>query len=71
MAKQAVSRRNSSSPRKPSVAMLKGLQLQPEAPTHAEIARRAFDLYLSRGGADGSDLNDWLRAECELRSTQN
>jgi hypothetical protein len=31
-----------------------------------EIARRAYDLYQQRGGADGNDLEDWLRAEREL-----
>ena len=35
-------------------------------PTHDEIAVRAYDLYHERGGVDGSDLNDWLRAEQEL-----
>jgi hypothetical protein len=33
-----------------------------------EIARRAYDLYLLRGGQHGHDLEDWLRAERELRS---
>jgi hypothetical protein len=37
-------------------------------PTHAEIARRAFELYQARGGAHGCDLNDWLSAERELRA---
>jgi hypothetical protein len=31
------------------------------------IARRAYELYLARGGEDGHDLEDWLRAENELR----
>jgi hypothetical protein len=31
------------------------------------IARLAFEFYLARGGAEGSDLDDWLRAEAELR----
>jgi hypothetical protein len=30
------------------------------------IARRAYELYLARGGADGQDLQDWLSAEREL-----
>jgi hypothetical protein len=37
-------------------------------PGHAEIARRAFELYQARGGTHGADLNDWLRAEHELRA---
>ena len=30
------------------------------------IRRRAYDLYEQRGRQDGSDLDDWLRAESEL-----
>ena len=36
------------------------------APTHDEIARRAFSFYESRGRQDGHALEDWLRAEQEL-----
>ena len=31
-----------------------------------EIARRAHELYLKRGGEHGKDVEDWLRAEREL-----
>jgi hypothetical protein len=31
-----------------------------------EIARRAYDIYLSRGCQHGHDVEDWLRAEREL-----
>jgi len=37
------------------------------APTHDEIAQLAFSLYESRGRQDGHDVEDWLRAEEELR----
>ena len=30
------------------------------------IARRAYEIYLERGGAPGDPLDDWLRAEREL-----
>lgn len=33
-----------------------------------EIARHAYELYLSRGREDGRDVEDWLRAEHELRT---
>jgi hypothetical protein len=36
-------------------------------PTHEEIARRAYELFLERGGDGGHDSDDWLRAEAELR----
>jgi hypothetical protein len=34
-----------------------------------EIARRAYEIYQGRGGTDGADLDDWLEAERQLRST--
>jgi hypothetical protein len=33
------------------------------------IARRAYEIYVERGGRDGDDINDWLRAEAEVKST--
>jgi hypothetical protein len=41
---------------------------QPNPDRQAGIARRAYELYLERGCADGEDLNDWLRAERELHA---
>ena len=38
----------------------------PEPPSRDEIARRAYELYETRGRRDGQDLNDWLAAEQEL-----
>jgi hypothetical protein len=35
-------------------------------PSGEEIARRAHDLYLQRGGEHGKDVEDWVRAEKEL-----
>lgn len=32
------------------------------------IARRAHEIYLFRGGADGPALADWLEAEAELKA---
>ena len=37
-------------------------------PTHDQIAEAAYHKYLSRQGAGGSDFDDWLAAERELRS---
>ena len=34
------------------------------------ISERAYGIYLKRGGADGSDLEDWLQAERELREME-
>ncbi len=37
--------------------------------TEHDVARRAYDLYLTRGGEPGHDVDDWLQAERELRSS--
>jgi hypothetical protein len=31
------------------------------------VARRAYEIYQSRGGNHGADLDDWLEAERQLR----
>ena len=36
-------------------------------PSKDEVACRAHELYLRRGGEDGKDVEDWLKAEKELR----
>jgi hypothetical protein len=37
-------------------------------PTYEQIAEAAYQRYLSRGGGDGMDFEDWLEAERDLRS---
>jgi hypothetical protein len=32
------------------------------------IRLRAYELYLTRGGAAGTDVDDWLQAEREIRA---
>jgi len=36
------------------------------APTHDEIALRAYHIFLQRNGAPGNPFDDWKRAEQEL-----
>jgi hypothetical protein len=36
-------------------------------PTEHEIRARAYQMFLERGGRDGADFDDWLRAERELK----
>jgi hypothetical protein len=36
------------------------------SPTKDQVERRAYELYLERGRADGQDLADWFAAEREL-----
>lgn len=35
-------------------------------PTYDDIAQAAYQRYLSRGGSDGRDFEDWIEAEREL-----
>jgi len=35
-------------------------------PTEQQIASRAHQIFLERGGTPGCDLDDWLQAEREL-----
>ncbi len=37
-------------------------------PTEDDIRRRAHERYLERGGHHGTDFEDWIRAEEELKS---
>ncbi|MGD0436089.1 MAG: DUF2934 domain-containing protein [Bryobacteraceae bacterium] len=34
------------------------------------IRRRAYELYVLRGNQSGSELDDWLQAEEEVRGTE-
>jgi hypothetical protein len=38
-------------------------------PNREQIERRAYEIYLRRGGVDGSDVADWSMAEEELKAT--
>ena len=37
------------------------------APSHEEISRRAYEIYLEHGSHPGNGLDDWLQAERELQ----
>ena len=41
-------------------------RLRAVAPTHEQIARRAYELYLERGEKPGHEREDWATAEREL-----
>ena len=40
------------------------------AATDEQIRQRAYELYQERGGADGNEVDDWVRAEREIRERQ-
>jgi hypothetical protein len=42
---------------------------QQAAATDTDIARRAYELYLARGCEHGHDVDDWVQAERELRTS--
>jgi hypothetical protein len=37
------------------------------SPTRQQICERAYQIHLERGAEHGSDLDDWLQAESELK----
>jgi hypothetical protein len=37
-----------------------------QAPTHEQIAVRAYEIFLARGGEHGKPNDDWFQAEREL-----
>ena len=37
-----------------------------ESSVPIRVARRAYELYLKRGGIDGHEVEDWLQAEREI-----
>jgi hypothetical protein len=49
----------------------KGWQTAEEHIEPERIRRRAYELYEQRGGRDGADLDDWLRAESELTQKES
>ncbi|MFZ3369527.1 MAG: DUF2934 domain-containing protein [Candidatus Sulfotelmatobacter sp.] len=53
-------------PRTPSAA---SVLIEPKT-LEDQIRRRAFELYEERGREDGHELEDWLRAEEEIKEMQ-
>ncbi|WP_164006793.1 DUF2934 domain-containing protein [Pyxidicoccus trucidator] len=37
------------------------------SPTHEQVARRAYEIFLARGSTPGNSEQDWFQAERELR----
>lgn len=48
-----------------------GEQKTQPAPNEDSIRVRAYHLYLERGSVDGSDFDDWVTAERELKLAHN
>jgi hypothetical protein len=41
-----------------------------DLPIEEQIRRRAHELYIGRGNASGSEVDDWLQAEEEILQAQ-
>jgi hypothetical protein len=41
-----------------------------KVPAREEIELRAYEIYLERGGKEGSAVDDWLAAEKELSESE-
>ena len=55
--------------RKKTIARTTALKLVTRpAPTTDDIAARAHERFVARGGEHGHDVEDWLAAEAELRA---
>jgi len=52
-----------------TIAMQSGVE--GHEPTEDDIRRRAYERYLERGGGHGTDFEDWLAAEREVRSRKS
>jgi Protein of unknown function (DUF2934) len=46
---------------------VKEVPLSQIEPTEDEIRKQAYEVYLSRNGGPGNGLDDWRKAEAELK----
>src|SRR6187401_3255114 len=72
----AAPRRRTTSPRRatasePAAAPIDIATVGPTEPSHEDIAHEAYLRYLNRGGSDGQDFDDWVRAEQDLKKQNN
>jgi len=54
----------------PSETTKKPRKSAKSAPTHDDIAARAYQIYRERGYAPGDPMQDWLQAESELSAAK-
>jgi hypothetical protein len=47
-------------------AVRTGISKSYSPPTHDEIARRAYQIFVERGRPEGRDMEHWLEAEAQL-----
>lgn len=52
------------------VKLARSAETDQQLPVEERIRRRAYDLYVRRGNQSGSETDDWLQAEEEVRSAE-
>jgi hypothetical protein len=57
-----------SSMRRKGQAMTENYESDGQIDLSEVIARRAYEIYEERGRGHGDDINDWLKAEAEVKS---
>lgn len=67
----SVPRRRSNSGTRRTPAAAKEAPTATREPTFEEIAEAAYHRYLKRGGTEGTDFDDWLEAERDLKSRRS
>jgi hypothetical protein len=65
--RKTVKGENVSAPKAVKATSNKAEVVSRATPTHDEIAKRSYELYLERGAVDGYASDDWARAEAELK----
>jgi hypothetical protein len=59
-------RRKAETPEKPVLPKTRNRPMPASTELHAQIAGRAYELFLGRGCRHGDDWADWFRAEAEV-----
>ena len=54
--------------RKTRATAMDAADQSPARPTYDDVAKRAYELFVARGGTHGQDWDDWLSAERQLLS---
>lgn len=49
--------------------MARHITEESSAPTHEQIAARAYEIFIERGRPQNRDLDHWLEAEAQLRAS--
>ena len=57
---------NFSDRRNQTLPTAEGTPVARSTPTYSQIAARAYEIFLARGGEHGRDAEDWYQAEREL-----